>query len=43
VPYIEEIIETPFSLDTQGMLKIPEGPGLGITLNRDAIARFTVK
>jgi L-alanine-DL-glutamate epimerase-like enolase superfamily enzyme len=41
VPYIEDIIEQPFSLDAEGLLKIPMGPGLGITLNREAIARFS--
>src|SRR5206468_2225586 len=43
VPYIEEIIEQPFALDADGTLRIPTGPGLGITLNRDAIARFSPK
>jgi L-alanine-DL-glutamate epimerase-like enolase superfamily enzyme len=43
VPYIEEIIEQPFALDTDGLLQIPTGPGLGVTLNRDAIARFSPK
>src|SRR5262245_9494575 len=43
VPYIEEIIEQPFELDAEGMLRIPMGPGLGVTLNREAIARFTPK
>ena len=43
VPYIEDIIEQPFSLDKNGLLKIPTGPGLGITLNRDAIAQFSPK
>ncbi len=43
VPYIEEIIEQPFLLDADGMLRIPTGPGLGITLNREAIARFSPK
>jgi L-alanine-DL-glutamate epimerase-like enolase superfamily enzyme len=41
VSYIEEILETPFKLDDEGLLRVPTGPGLGITLNRDAIARFT--
>ena len=40
VPYIEEIIDPPFALDAEGMLRVPQGPGLGITLNRDAIARM---
>jgi D-galactarolactone cycloisomerase len=43
VPYIEDIIEQPFALDADGLLRIPTGPGLGITLNRDAIARFSPK
>jgi L-alanine-DL-glutamate epimerase-like enolase superfamily enzyme len=43
VPYIEEIIEEPFALDADGLLRIPSGPGLGITLNREAIARFSPK
>ncbi|MEX2176606.1 MAG: mandelate racemase/muconate lactonizing enzyme family protein [Pirellulaceae bacterium] len=42
VPYIEELIEPPFALDAEGMLRVPTGPGLGISLNRDAIARFAV-
>ena len=29
VPYIEEIIEQPFALDADGLLKIPTGPGPG--------------
>ena len=39
--YIEELITEPFSLDDEGMLTIPETPGLGIELNRDALQRFT--
>ncbi len=40
VPYIEEISRRPFQLDAEGMLPIPDGPGLGIELNPDAIARY---
>ena len=40
VPYIEEIISPPFALDAEGMLRVPTGPGLGITLNPDAISRY---
>lgn len=39
-PYIDEILTTPFQLDDQGCLTIPDGPGLGIELNRDALKRF---
>ena len=39
-PYIEDIITEPFTLDNDGCLKIPDKPGLGIDLDRDAVARF---
>ncbi len=39
-PYIEGIITEPFKLDSEGFLPIPETPGLGIELDRDALARF---
>jgi len=39
-PYIEEILTEPFQLDENGMLTIPDKPGLGIELDRDALARF---
>ncbi len=41
VPYIEDLIEPKFQLDAQGMLCVPTGPGLGIQLNPDAVARFS--
>jgi D-galactarolactone cycloisomerase len=40
-PFIEEIITTPFRLDGDGLLTIPTGPGLGIDLNMDAVARYS--
>ncbi len=40
VPYIEELIDPPFRLDADGLLAVPTGPGLGIQLNRDALARY---
>jgi D-galactarolactone cycloisomerase len=40
-PFIDEIVETTWQLDANGMLAIPDGPGLGITLNSDAVERFT--
>src|SRR5437868_7214674 len=36
-PYIEEIVHEPFVVDAEGFLTIPEKPGLGVTLNRDAM------
>lgn len=40
-PYIEELVTPAFSLDRDGMLPVPTGPGLGITLNPDAIAKYS--
>ena len=40
-PYIEQIITEPFQLDSEGFLPIPTRPGLGIELNREALARFS--
>jgi len=41
-PYIEEIISEPFKVDADGFLPIPEKPGLGVTLNRDAMKKYGV-
>jgi D-galactarolactone cycloisomerase len=41
VPYIEEILDPPFRLDADGMLRVPTGPGLGIRLNPDALAKLS--
>jgi D-galactarolactone cycloisomerase len=40
-PFIDEIVETPWKLDSTGMLTVPDGPGLGISLNLDAVERYT--
>src|SRR5205085_7912383 len=40
-PYIEDIVATPFKLDSDGMLAIPTAPGLGIELNTDGVARLS--
>jgi L-alanine-DL-glutamate epimerase-like enolase superfamily enzyme len=41
VPYIEEIITRPLALDADGLLPVPTGPGLGIELDRAALARYS--
>jgi len=41
VPYIEEIILPRFQLDSDGMLRVPTGPGLGIELNPDAVDKYS--
>jgi L-alanine-DL-glutamate epimerase-like enolase superfamily enzyme len=40
VAYIEDIVVPPFRLDADGMLPIPQGPGLGVELNWDAVRRL---
>lgn len=39
-PYMDELLTVPFRPDADGLLTIPDAPGLGIELNRDALARF---
>lgn len=41
VAYIDELIDPPFRLDEDGLLPVPTGPGLGITLNRDTVAKYS--
>jgi D-galactarolactone cycloisomerase len=40
-PYVDGIITEPFVLDREGYLPIPDAPGLGITLDRKKLARYT--
>lgn len=42
-PFIDELIEERWKLDQEGMLQIPLRPGLGISLNFDAVERYTGK
>jgi L-alanine-DL-glutamate epimerase-like enolase superfamily enzyme len=40
-PYVDELAAGGWSLDADGMLAIPTAPGLGLTLDPDAVARYT--
>ncbi len=40
-PYVDQIAAGGWRLDSEGMLPIPAAPGLGLELDRDAVARFT--
>jgi L-alanine-DL-glutamate epimerase-like enolase superfamily enzyme len=40
-PYIDEVAQGGWKLDSEGMLAIPEKPGLGLTLDPAAIRRYT--
>ncbi|MGI9071539.1 MAG: mandelate racemase/muconate lactonizing enzyme family protein [Bryobacteraceae bacterium] len=39
-PFIDEIVETKWQLDADGMLSIPDGSGLGISMNLDAVEKY---
>jgi len=41
-PYIDELITQPFKPDAEGYLRIPDRPGLGIELNREALKKYGV-
>jgi D-galactarolactone cycloisomerase len=40
-PYVDEIAAGGWQLDDEGMLPIPDAPGLGLSLDPDAVARYT--
>lgn len=40
-PYLDGLLEAQFGLDAEGYLAIPDGPGLGVGLDRDKVARYT--
>jgi D-galactarolactone cycloisomerase len=40
-PYIDEIVVDRWRLDEDGMLPIPDVPGLGLTLNMDAVEKYS--
>lgn len=39
-PYLDALITEPFCPDAEGYLTVPDRPGLGIELNREALKRF---
>ena len=40
-PFIDEITQGGWKLDADGMLPIPTTPGLGLTLDQDAVRKYT--
>ena len=40
-PYVDEIAAGGWRLDEDGLIEIPNTPGLGLTLDRDAVAKYT--
>ncbi len=41
-PYVDDLVAGGWHLDDEGMLAIPEEPGLGIDLDMDAVAKYTL-
>ena len=40
-PYVDEIAAGGWELDADGMLPVPDAPGLGLALDIDAVARYS--
>ena len=40
-PYVDEIVNDAWVLDEEGMLTIPDMPGLGLTLNMEAVKKYS--
>jgi len=40
-PFIDDLVAVPWRLDSEGMLAVPDGPGLGVALNMDAVEKHT--
>lgn len=40
-PYVDAIVAEPWRLDDAGFLRIPDAPGLGLGLDREALGRYT--
>ena len=40
-PFIDDLVEVRWKLDSDGMLHVPDGAGLGISLNMDAVEKHT--
>jgi D-galactarolactone cycloisomerase len=41
-PFRQAVVKAPIE-HVRGVVKIPNGPGLGIEINRDALAEFRMK
>lgn len=40
-PFIDELVESPWKLDDAGMLAVPSGAGLGVSINLDAVEKYS--
>jgi L-alanine-DL-glutamate epimerase-like enolase superfamily enzyme len=40
-PYVDELLARPLRFDTQGLIEIPDAPGLGFEWNPDAVRKYS--
>src|SRR5262249_57142300 len=40
-PFIDDLVETPWKMDSDGTLAIPDRPGLGVSLDISALEKHT--
>ena len=41
-PMLREIIRNPIQLEADGTMRVPQGPGLGIEINEQAIEQYRI-
>ena len=41
-PMLRDIIENPIQMSADGMMQVPQGPGLGIVMNEKAIKKYQI-
>lgn len=42
-PYVDDLVADRWTLDEDGMLAVPDAPGLGVVINMDALKKYTAK
>lgn len=41
--WVEDIVHPPFALDEEGFIPVPDGPGIGVEVDRDRLEALTVR
>jgi L-alanine-DL-glutamate epimerase-like enolase superfamily enzyme len=41
-PMLREIIQSPVRMEGDGMIPVPQGPGLGVEVDENAVASFRI-
>jgi L-alanine-DL-glutamate epimerase-like enolase superfamily enzyme len=42
-PFVNGLLTAPFALDDEGRVPVPDGPGLGVTLNDELVERMRLR